>query len=119
MEASLICKAKTRMLDIKANYKNKYKPNLQCSVCKKEIEDQNHIFEKCEKIHRENETRISKDDLYNEDIKEIRNTGNKIKEILRIIEEQVNSEKTKKKKEKNKEQKNRLELGNNEQAGKG
>ena len=45
-QASTIFKARTRMLDIKQNYKNKY-PNPICRMCNIEPETQTHILEKC------------------------------------------------------------------------
>ena len=47
-EVSTIFKARTRMLDVKANYKNKYQ-DLQCRLCGKEDETQEHVLAKCEK----------------------------------------------------------------------
>ena len=47
-EARAIFMMLTRMVDVKANYKNKYK-NLECETCKVE-ENTQHIF-KCKKYH--------------------------------------------------------------------
>ena len=44
--ARVIFKARTRMFDIKVNYKRKYKFNLDCSFCKYYDETFDHIF-KC------------------------------------------------------------------------
>jgi hypothetical protein len=46
-ETSILFKTRTRMLDIKANYKNKYS-DLTCRLCKKEEETQEHIINWCE-----------------------------------------------------------------------
>ena len=42
--ARLIFKAKTRMLDIKMNYKNKYRNNFECPFCLEENETFDHLF---------------------------------------------------------------------------
>ena len=44
---SILFKARTRMLDVKANYKNKYKDQI-CRLCKKENETQIHVLTQCE-----------------------------------------------------------------------
>ena len=44
--ARLVFKAKTRMLDIKINYKRKYKNGLHCPFCSEYDETFEHIF-KC------------------------------------------------------------------------
>ena len=41
---SLVFRAKTRMLDIKTNYKNKYSENLKCPLCCVLDESFDHIF---------------------------------------------------------------------------
>lgn len=45
-DTSIIFKARTRMMDIKSNYKNKYR-DMKCRICKKEEETQEHILERC------------------------------------------------------------------------
>ena len=47
-EARAIFMMLTRMIDVKANFKNKYK-NLECEICKVE-ENTQHLF-KCKKYH--------------------------------------------------------------------
>ena len=42
--AKVVFMAKTRMLDIKTNYKNKYSENLKCSFCCVLDESFDHIF---------------------------------------------------------------------------
>ncbi len=46
-ETSVIFKTRTRMLDIKNNYRGKY-TNITCRKCKKEVETQEHILQECE-----------------------------------------------------------------------
>ena len=47
-EVSTTFKNRNRMLDVKANHKNKYQ-DLQCRLCGKEDETQEHVLAKCEK----------------------------------------------------------------------
>ena len=55
--ASIIFKARTRMLDIKANFKNKYQ-QLKCRMCNEPIEAQEHILETCPGLHTTNKTKV-------------------------------------------------------------
>ena len=45
--ARVICKARTRMYDIKANFKEKYDGNTFCPFCRRDAENFEHIF-KCQ-----------------------------------------------------------------------
>ena len=47
-DKSLLFKMRTRMTEVKNNFKNKF-VNLQCFLCKSEIDDQSHLFY-CQKI---------------------------------------------------------------------
>lgn len=40
-----IFKFRTRMVDVKNNFRNKYNQDLTCSLCKQEMCDQNHMFQ--------------------------------------------------------------------------
>ena len=65
-QASLIFKARTRMLNIKDNMRGGYKDNMTCRICNTEVETQKHIFEECSKLHDHSDTRIPNDELYTE-----------------------------------------------------
>ena len=67
----------TRIIDVKANYKNKYR-NLECEICKVE-ENTEHLF-KCKKYHDLNEK------IKGETLQEIL-INNKEEDIVRIIKE--------------------------------
>ena len=88
-QASAIFKAKTRMLQIKENYKGKYQksPNkLKCRACKKEDETQQHILNECEIIHTDNALKVQKDDLKSEKPEELRKTSFRVMEIMKKLE---------------------------------
>ena len=85
-EASTIFKARTRMLDIKENYRGKYTDN-KCRACKQEPETQEHILESCTKIHDNHTTHVTKDEIFDEDITTLRNTTNKINHLITKLTE--------------------------------
>ena len=76
-EARAIFMMITRMIDVKANYKNKYR-NLECEICKVE-ENTEHLF-KCKKYHDLNEK------IKGETLQEVLR-NNKEEDIARIIKE--------------------------------
>ena len=48
-QARILFKLRTRMISVRNNFKNKYE-YLMCPRCKKEIDDEKHLFTKCEKL---------------------------------------------------------------------
>ena len=78
---STIFQARTRMLDIKNNFRNKY-PDITCRACKKEAETQEHVLETCQTIHQNEETKTSKDEIFNEDPDALQVTAEKIRKNL-------------------------------------
>jgi hypothetical protein len=84
-EVSTIFKARTRMIDVKNNYKNKYK-NLTCRACKNETETQEHILEECKAIHDKKDTTTSKEDIFSNDLQLLRTTAKKITKTMVEVE---------------------------------
>ena len=82
-EVSTIFKARTRMLDVKANYKNKYQ-DPQCRLCGKEGETQEHVLAKCEKT-KQTKHQVHTEDIFTEDLEKLRKTAAKIEVILQTI----------------------------------
>ena len=76
-QASIIFKARTRMLKVKSNYKNGYK-DLKCRICGNEEESQKHIMEDCVTLNTEYKV-ITKEMIFQEEVKELR-------EVAKIIE---------------------------------
>merc|ERR1711962_838845 len=76
-EARAIFMMITRMIDVKANFKNKYR-NIECEICKVE-ESVEHLF-KCQKYHDLNEK------IKGETLQEVLR-NNKEEDIARIIKE--------------------------------
>ncbi len=81
-QASVIFKARTKMIECKGNYKNKYKDNnLKCRFCEITEESQNHVLEECNKLHIYEQTKITTD----EDSQELKRTALKLQHILKQL----------------------------------
>ena len=85
-EAITIFRLRTRMTNVKANFKGKY-DDLSCEICKQEDETQQHIL-KCEKIDKERSPEYN--EIFGENVEkqvEIAKVFNeKIKRRNRILE---------------------------------
>ncbi len=86
-EASIIFKARTRMLKIKGNYKNMYKNNLECRACGQSQETQIHILNECTTLHTNNSTKVTQEQLFTENTTTLKTTLKKIQEIMAKLEE--------------------------------
>ena len=86
-DVSVIFKARTRMLDVKNNFRGKY-PNMKCRACNEEIETQEHVFTGCEKLHSDESTKIKLADLFddNADITKMKDIANKIRRVINSID---------------------------------
>ena len=80
-QASTIFRARTRMLDIKHNYRGKY-DNTTCRMCGNEEETQDHILEKCNTIHTNEITKVTKNEIFQEDPLKLVETYKKIEHIM-------------------------------------
>ena len=86
-QASTIFKTRTRMIDSKNNFRNKHKNNMQCRACGLETETQQHILEQCTKLHETNNTRITPNEIFNEETDNLKTTAKKIAETLDKLKE--------------------------------
>ena len=84
-EASIIFKARTRMLDVKNNFRGKYK-DAKCRKCPENIETQKHVLETCPGIHNDPSTKVTTNDIFENDTKKLKNTSTKITKILKEIQ---------------------------------
>ena len=74
------------MLEVKYNYKNKFKKTgLVCRACKKEQETQNHILNECPILHKTNATKVYKQDFFSEGA--ISNLSETAKNIIRTMDD--------------------------------
>ena len=83
-QLSHIFKARTRMLDIKNNFRGKYE-NLTCRACKNAPETQQHILEEYPNIHINDEYIVKKDDVFSTEKTELQKTAKKIKLIMQTL----------------------------------
>ena len=86
MEASTIFKARTRMLDVKNNYRGKHN-NVTCRKCDEPTETQEHILDECKGIHTNNTTKVNKTDIFCNDHTDLRDTANKIANTMKKLHE--------------------------------
>ena len=83
-ESSILFKARTRMLDVKNNYRGKYSTNI-CRLCNMAEETQEHILEQCKTIHKDITTTVKKHELFSKIIEELKQTVKKITRIMTIL----------------------------------
>ncbi len=69
------------MLDAKDNYRGKYN-NLDCRLCRNETETQEHILENCQTIHSTNNTKVHKEEIFDDNPTNLSNTAAKIQTII-------------------------------------
>ena len=81
MEASLIFRARCRMLNFKHNFRNMYQ-DTKCRVCGKEEETQEHALEKCKGTELSNIGKVTIRDIFEEDPKKLQTTALKIGRIM-------------------------------------
>ncbi len=86
-QASTIFKARSSMLKMKMNYKNRYKNNLKCRACNSEEETQNHVLAECSALHPNKETTVTDQDIFTEDTTKLKESAKKIDKILAKLEE--------------------------------
>ena len=87
-QTSTIFKARSRMIQVKGNYKNGH-TDLKCRKCKQEIETQQHVLEKCPIIHHNDAIKVPKCQLFSENIDTLREVSNKINKIMDKLNETV------------------------------
>ena len=81
MEASTIFKARTRMLDVKNNFRGKYK-DTKCRKCTETIESQEHVLETCTGIHDDDTTKINTNDIFDSNPTNLKTTAKQLTKIL-------------------------------------
>lgn len=85
-EVSTIFHARTRMLDVKNNFRNKYR-DLVCRACGQGNETQEHILEECHKLHMNEVNKVTVEDIFNEDTDHLRQIARKIVRSMKQLEE--------------------------------
>ena len=85
-QVSTIFKARTRMLDVKNNFRGKHRDNI-CRGCGESDETQNHVLNECNIIHNNNASKVTQDEIFTNNTEELKNTAQKIKIIMEKIKE--------------------------------
>ena len=83
-ECSTIFKARTRMLDVKNNFRGKYENNT-CRLCGIEEETQDHILNICKIIHKDETLKTPTSDLFDNNIAKLKQTANRISIIMQKL----------------------------------
>ena len=85
-QASTIFKARTRMLEIKENYKNMYKNNMKCRACGLFDETQIHVMNQCQKLHTDNSTKVFNAEINHQCNVIVKDAVEKIQDIIQKLE---------------------------------
>ena len=89
-DIATIFKARTRMLDIKNNFRGKYQDS-KCRGCGIEIETQDHVLTDCKTIHQNNNTKVPLSTIFTENTKTLKKTAKKIREaMIKLLKSDAN-----------------------------
>ena len=83
-QASVIFKARTRMIKVKGNYKNGH-ADLTCRACKNTSETQKHALEECPVLHPHGKPTNKEINPFAEDINVLKETARNIENIVEQI----------------------------------
>ncbi len=84
-QVSLVFQARTGMIKVKENYKKikkKGQRNLICRVCRTEVETWQHILEECIELHEDETSKVTKDDIFKEDVYHTKEIANKLQNTM-------------------------------------
>ena len=84
-QVSIIFKARTRMLKIKNNFK-KGNQNLKCRACNTAEETQKHVLEECKGLHTCENTKVTNEEIFDENPTTLGRTAEKIENIINKLE---------------------------------
>ena len=87
LQTSTVFKYRTRMLEVKNNFRNMY-DNLTCRLCKKTEETQEHIMEECEVIHRDESLKTTREQVFTTDPSKLKEVVKKIEKVMTILQDQ-------------------------------
>ena len=89
-QISIIFKTRTRMIDVKNNFRSKY-TDIICRGCGQDNETQEHVLETCTKIHPNDDHKVSIDEIFTEDTNILTKTAEKIREVMKkLLESEAN-----------------------------
>ena len=81
-QVSKIFQARTRMLNVKDNYRNRYKNSLECRACGQANETQPHILRECQILHAKGESEILTTDIFTENPTSLKATVKKLERLI-------------------------------------
>lgn len=84
VQASTIFKARTRMLPVKDNYKNRH-PEHTCRACGAARETQQHVLEDCPTLHPNGEYKVVKDQLFSDNTNNLKKLSGNILMVLQQL----------------------------------
>jgi len=84
-EASIIFKTRSRMLDVKNNYKNKHR-DLKCRMCNNHEEDQMHVLQMCPELQKKRIEAVTINEIFSENTEILKATAIKINIIMQSIQ---------------------------------
>ena len=85
-EVETIFRARSRMLQVKENYKGAFSGTV-CRACGNETETQKHVLNECPKIHVTESSKVNINDIFNKDPKILKEVAEKTKEALKKLME--------------------------------
>ena len=85
MDANIIFRARTRMLKIKANFRNMFQ-DTTCRLCKEMEENQEHVLETCKNEARVKKGIVTTRDIFEEDMEKLEKIAKTIREIMDLLE---------------------------------
>ena len=80
-QASTIFKARSRMLPVKNNFRNKHQTQT-CRACGNHTETQQHVLEECEVLHLVGEFKVYSNEIFSNNTNNLKTTATNIKCIL-------------------------------------
>lgn len=88
-KASIIMKTRTRMLEVKNNFKKKYGNNILCRKCNNKDETQEHILNECKSLHKDENLKVTKTEIFENNIENLKKVAAKIEKIMEILKKPV------------------------------
>ena len=74
------------MLEVKNNFRGKHK-DITCRACKMKPETQEHVLEECQQIHKEESSKVTKQELNSCDLSQLKLTSQKVRKIIETLTE--------------------------------
>ena len=88
LNASTIFLARTRMVDVKNNFRKKYK-DTTCRACGSEPETQEHVLDTCQSLHPNPSYRVTNPEIFETDPKALQVVAQKIRKTLEKLNSQT------------------------------